>query len=84
MIKTIAMALAALLISGTAFAQFQTTTPNGSGGWTTYNYGTGTFKSTTPNGSGGYTTYDYGRGQFSTATPNGSGGYTTYTYPKTR
>ena len=80
MIKTIAIALAALLMSGTAFAQnTYSTMPNGLGGYNTY-YGGGRTSTTMPNGLGGYNTYYSGpgmNGQSTTTMPNGLGGYNT-------
>ena len=63
MIKSIAIALAALVVSGQAFAQNTTpTTPDGIGGWDT--------TTTAPNG------HVIGRGS---STPNGIGGWDTMT-----
>jgi hypothetical protein len=56
--RTIAAALTAVLVGTNAFAQVQTSTPNGNGSWTTYYStgaysGTGTFSATRPHGAGG-------------------------------
>ena len=84
MIKPIV--IAALFMSGQAFAQYNsTTTPNGIGGWnTTYtapNGHIGGYSTTTPNGIGGYnTTITAPNGHIignSTTMPNGIGGWNT-------
>jgi hypothetical protein len=60
-IKSIAIVLAALLISGQAFAQYGTSTtmPNGIGGYNTTTInpnGTSSTTTTMPNGIGGWNT----------------------------
>jgi|EndMetStandDraft_8_1072994.scaffolds.fasta_scaffold1631895_1 hypothetical protein len=86
MIKSFAIALVAMLVSGQAFAQYggtSTTMPNGIGGYNTTTInpnGTSSSTTTMPNGIGGYnttTTNPNGTTSSSTTMPNGIGGWNT-------
>ncbi len=63
------------LSSPLAFGQTDCT-PKIGGGYSCYNYDTGSFSDITPRLGGGYNTYDYGTGQFGTITPRLGGGVT--------
>jgi hypothetical protein len=84
MIKTIAIAVAALLMSGTAFAQTTYTNPTFGGGWTTTNPSTGTTTYTNPTFGGGYVTNNPRTGTTTYSNPTFGGGYIHNTIPGTR
>ena len=49
-------------------------------GYSTYDYGSGSFGDISPRPGGGFDTYDYGTGAFGDVTPRPGGGYNTYDY----
>ena len=68
-----------ILVTFSAFGQTDCT-PTSGGGYSCYDYETGSYSEATPRSDGGYSVYDYSSGGYKEVTPNSSGGYNIYDY----
>lgn len=68
-----------MLLAHPAFGQ-TTCTPKLDGGFSCYNYETGSYSEATPKLDGGYSIYDYGSGTYKEVTPKLDGGFSIYDY----
>ena len=68
-----------MLLAHPAFGQ-TTCTPKLDGGFSCYNYATGSYSEATPQLDGGYSIYDYGSGTYKEVTPKSDGGFSIYDY----